>query len=120
MRLEDLRSKPLYVLSSDHERLEIRECVVAQCTRRGFTPRIVEEPVSTREAFDLLLDGGGIAIMPESMYAGAPDQLANSRIRDLEEIELVLTCQRDTDGRTQRIVREIGRLLRDMRKEKAG
>jgi hypothetical protein len=82
-------------------------------------PKIAEEPVSPREAFDLLLDGGGIAVMPESMYVGAQDQLANSRIDGLPEIELVLTYQRSTDSRTQRIVREFARSLRDVRTEKA-
>ena len=113
--LDDLRSQPLCVLSSDREQPEIRECLVSQCNRRGFTPRIVEETDSARQAFDLLLDRGGIAIMPECMYLGAPADLACSRIAGMEEIQLVLTYRRGTDMRTEKITREIARSLRNAR-----
>jgi DNA-binding transcriptional LysR family regulator len=118
--LEDLRSQPLCVLCSDREQPELREFLVAQCTRRGFTPKIVEEADSARQAFDLLLDRGGIAIMPECMYVGAPADLACSRIAGLEEIRLVLTYRRGTDMRTERIVREIARSLRNGRIQRTG
>jgi len=81
--LEALRSQPLYVLSSDREQPEFRECLVSECTRRGFTPKIAEETDSARQAFDLLLDRGGVAIMPECMYVGAPADLDCSRIAGL-------------------------------------
>ena len=115
--LEDLRSQPLYVLSSDHQQPELRECLVSECTRRGFTPKIVEETDSARQAFDLLLDRGGVAIMPECMYVGAPADLDCSRIAGLEETPLVLTYRRATDMRTEKIIREIARSLRDGRRE---
>jgi len=118
--LEALRSQPLYVLSSDREQPELRECLVSQCTRRGFTPKIVEETDSARQAFDLLLDRGGVAIMPECMYVGAPADLDCSRIAGLEEAQLVLTYRRGTDMRTEKIIREIARSLRDGRIEKTG
>jgi len=118
--IEDLRSQPLSVLCSDREQPELRECLVAQCSRRGFTPKIVDETDSARQAFDLLLDRGGIAIMPECMYVGAPADLACSRIAGLEEIQLVLTYRRGTDMRTERIVREIARSLRNGRIQRTG
>jgi hypothetical protein len=118
--LEQLRSQSLYVLSSDREHADVRECLVLQCARRGFTPRIVEEPVSAREAFDLVLDRGGIAIMPECMYVGAPAELDSSLIAGLEVIQLVLTYRRGTDTRTEKIVREIARSLRNLRTKKTG
>jgi DNA-binding transcriptional LysR family regulator len=118
--LENLRSQPLCVLCSDREQPEIREFLVSQCIGRGFTPKIVEETDSARQAFDLLLDRGGIAIMPECMYLGAPADLACSRITGMEEIQLVLTYRRGTDMRTEKIVREIARSLRNGRIEKAG
>jgi DNA-binding transcriptional LysR family regulator len=120
INLEQLRSQPLYVLSSDREHADVRECLVPQCARQGFTPRIVEEPVSAREAFDLVLDRGGIAIMPECMYVGAPAELDSSRIAGLEAIQLVLTFRRGTDTRTEKIVREIARSLRNLRAKKTG
>jgi DNA-binding transcriptional LysR family regulator len=118
--LEALRSQPLYVLSSDREQPEFRECLAAQCTRRGFTPKIVEEIDSPRQAFDLLLDRGGIAIMPECMYVGASADLASSRIAGMEEIQLVLTYRRGADMRTEKVIREIARSLRNGRIEQAG
>jgi DNA-binding transcriptional LysR family regulator len=118
--LEELRAEPIYVLSSDREQPELRECLVSQCTRRGFTPKIMEETDSARQAFDLLLDRGGIAIMPECMYGGAPADLDCSRIAGLDDTHLVLTYRRAADKRTERIVREIARLLRKVGEEKAG
>ena len=118
--LEDLRSQPLCVLCSDREQPELRECLVAQCTRRGFTPKTVEETDSARQAFDHLLDRGGIAIMPECMYVGAPADLACSRIVGMEEIQVVLTYRRGTDMRTERTVREIARSLRSGRIQRTG
>jgi DNA-binding transcriptional LysR family regulator len=115
-----VRSQPLYVLSSDREQPELREFLVAQCTRRGFTPKIVEETDSARQAYDLLLDRGGIAIMPECMYVGAPADLACSRIAGMEEIQLVLTYRRGTDMRTEKIIREIARSLRNSRIQRTG
>jgi DNA-binding transcriptional LysR family regulator len=118
--LEYLRSQPLCLLSSDREQPELREFLVAQCTRRGFTPKIVEESDSARQAYDLLLDRGGIAIMPECMYLAAPADLVCSRIAGMEEIQLVLTYQRGTDMRTERIVRGIARSLRNGRIQRTG
>jgi DNA-binding transcriptional LysR family regulator len=118
--LEALRSQQLYLLSSDREQPELREYLVSQCTRRGFTPKIAEETDSARQAFDLLLDRGGAAIMPECMYVGAPADLDCSRIADLEETQLVLIYRRGTDMRTEKIIREIARSLRDERIEKTG
>jgi DNA-binding transcriptional LysR family regulator len=118
--LEQLRSQPLYVLSSDREHADVRECLVLQCARRGFTPKIVEEPVSAREVFDLVLDRGGVAIMPECMYVGAPAELDSSLIAGLESIQLVLTYRRGADTRTEKIVREIARSLRNLRAKRAG
>jgi hypothetical protein len=107
-------------VSSDREQPEFRECLAAQCTRRGFTPKIVEEIDSPRQAFDLLLDRGGIAIMPECMYVGASADLASSRIAGMEEIQLVLTYRRGADMRTEKVIREIARSLRNGRIEQAG
>src|SRR6266567_4630833 len=118
--LEELRAQPIYVLSSDREQPELCECLVWQCTRRGFTPKIMEETDSARQAFDLLLDRGGIAIMPECMYVGAPPDLDCSRIAGLDDIHLVLTYRRAADRRTERIVREIAGSLRKVGEEKAG
>jgi DNA-binding transcriptional LysR family regulator len=118
--LEALRSQQLYLLSSDREQPELREYLVSECTRRGFTPKIAEETDSARQAFDLLLDRGGAAIMPECMYVGAPADLHCSRIADLEETQLVLTYRRGTDMRTEKIIREIARSLRDGRIERTG
>ena len=120
IHLEELRAQPIYLLSSDREESELRGCLVSQCARRGFTPKIVEETDSARQAFDLLLDRGGLAIMPESMYVGPPADLDCSRIAGLDETQLVLTYRRAADRRTEQIVREIARSLRNLGEEKAG
>ena len=58
--------------------------------------------------------------MPECMYVGAPADLDCSRIAGLKETQLVLTYRRGTDMRTEKIIREIARSLRDERIEKTG
>jgi predicted DNA-binding transcriptional regulator YafY len=58
--------------------------------------------------------------MPECMYVGSPRDLDCSRIAVLEESHLVLTYRRGTDNRTEKIVREIARCLRNGRVEKTG
>jgi DNA-binding transcriptional LysR family regulator len=120
MHVEHLRTRPLYVLSSDRERPEIREWLLGQCALCGFTPKIGEEPASPREAFDLVLDAGGTAVMPEGMCVGAPSTLECSRISGLEDIQLVLTYHQNTSNRTQRIIREIANSLRHVHVQKAG
>jgi hypothetical protein len=85
--------------------------------------RVVPNPGAVslhHQAFDLLLDRGGIAFMPECMYVGAPADLDCSRIAGLEDIHLVLTYRRAADRRTERIVREVARSLRTVGEEKAG
>ena len=58
--------------------------------------------------------------MPESMYVGPPADLDCSRIAGLDETQLVLTYRRAADRRTEQIVREIARSLRNLGEEKAG
>lgn len=120
VNLDDLQARPLYVLSSDLQWPEVRESLLAQCALHGLTPKITEEPASPREAFDLVLDCGGTALIPESMCAGAPSSLACSRIAGLQDLELVLVYRRGAAMKTQRIVREIANSLRHVRIAKAG
>jgi hypothetical protein len=54
------------------------------------------------------------------MYLGAPADLACSRIVGMEEIQVMLTYRRGTDMRTERIVREIARSLRNGRIQRTG
>ena len=57
--LHELRSHSLIVPSSERMQPEIRDWLLEQCERAGFRPKIVEEPTSTREAFDLVKDHAG-------------------------------------------------------------
>ena len=91
---------------------EIRDWLVAQCARAGFKPKIVEEPTSTREAFDLVKDHVGLGVMPGGMCDGMTEKLESSPILGIGELQLVLAYKRRCSRRIQRIAAEFAHSLR--------
>src|SRR5205814_1139067 len=88
--LNELRLQSLVVPSSERMQPEIRDWLLEQCQRAGFKPKIVEEPTSTREAFDLVKDRAGLGIMPGSICDGMTEKLESSPILGIGELQLVL------------------------------
>jgi DNA-binding transcriptional LysR family regulator len=111
-QLEDLRTNSLVVPSSERMQPEIRDWLLAQCARAGFKPKIVEEPTSTREAFDLVKDHAGLGIMPGGICDGMTEKLESSPILGIGELQLVLAYKRRCGPRIQRIVAELAHSLR--------
>jgi DNA-binding transcriptional LysR family regulator len=120
MSLEDLRQSPLIVPSSDRLHPEFRDWLLARCAAAGFVPRIAEEPASAREAFDLVEDRAGVAIMPDGIGDGMPTSVQCSPILGTEELRFVLAYRRACSPRTRKIVTEIANSLRQAHLERAG
>ena len=110
--LHDLRSHSLVVPSSERTQPEIRDWLIEQCERAGFRPKIVEEPTSTREAFDLVKDRAGLGVMPGGICDGMTEKLESSPILGIGELQLVLTYKRKCGPRIQRIATEFANALR--------
>jgi DNA-binding transcriptional LysR family regulator len=111
-RLEDLRTNSLVIPSSERMQPEIRDWLLEQCARAGFKPKIVEEPTSTREAFDLVKDHAGLGVMPGGICDGMTEKLESSPILGIGELQLVLAHKRKCSPRIQRIVAEFTHALR--------
>jgi DNA-binding transcriptional LysR family regulator len=110
--LHDLRSHSLVVPSSERMQPEIRDWLLEQCERAGFRPKIVEEPTSTREAFDLVKDHAGLGVMPGGICDGMTEKLESSPILGIGELQLVLAYKRKCSPRIQRIATEFAHALR--------
>ena len=110
--LDDLRSHSLVVPSSERMQPEIRDWLLEQCERAGFRPKIVEEPTSTREAFDLVKDHAGLGVMPGGICDGMTEKLESSPILGIGELQLVLAYKRKCSPRIQRIATEFAHALR--------
>jgi DNA-binding transcriptional LysR family regulator len=119
-RLEDLRANSLVVPSSERMQPEIRDWLLEQCLRAGFKPKIVEEPTSTREVFDLVKDRAGVGVMPGGICDGMTETLESSPILGIGELQLVLAHKRKCSPRIQRIVAEFAHSLRQACQKKAG
>jgi hypothetical protein len=91
---------------------EIRDWLLEQCERAGFKPKIVEEPTSTREAFDLVKDRAGLGVMPGGICDGMTEKLESSPILGIGELQLVLAYKRKCGPRIQRIATEFAHALR--------
>jgi DNA-binding transcriptional LysR family regulator len=118
IRLTDLRSRPLIVTSSDRTHPALYQPLLEQCATAGFKPNIVEEATSAQEAFDLVQDGVGIAIMPGGICDGMHSALQCSPIIGIEPLQLVFLYRRGGSQRVQRIAREIADSLRRASLEK--
>ena len=73
--LADLRTHPLIVTGSERTHPALSQWLLDQCAIAGFKPNIVEEATSSQEAFDLVQDGVGIAIVPGGICDGMPPAL---------------------------------------------
>jgi hypothetical protein len=109
--LQDLQSHSLVVPSSERAQPEIRGWLLEKCERAGFKPKIVEEPTSTREAFDLVKDHAGLGVMPGGICDGMTEKLESSPILGIGELQLVLAYKRKCSPRIQRIAIEFAHAL---------
>ena len=69
------------------------------------------------EAFNLVQDGVGIAVMPGGVCADAPPNLVCAPIGDADALEIILTWRSGASYRMRKMVTEIGSELRRLNLE---
>lgn len=120
IKLVDLRLQPLIVACSDRTHPAMYRWLHEQCAIAGFKPKIAEEATSPQEAFDLVQDGVGIAIVPHGICDEIPTALQCSPIHGIEPLRLVLVYWRGASKMAQKIAREIAESLQRTNSERAG
>jgi DNA-binding transcriptional LysR family regulator len=110
--LTELRGHPLVIPCSEHADTVLYRWLSDQFTAAGFRPRIAAEARDASEAFNLVQDGVGVAIVPRGVCQDAPRDLRRSPIDGIEPLQLILACRRRTPYRVQKIVSEIASSLR--------
>jgi DNA-binding transcriptional LysR family regulator len=109
--VSDLRGYPLVIPCSDRADTVLYRWLFDQFTAAGFRPRITAEASDASEAFNLVQDGLGVAILPRGVCQDAPRDLRCSPIEGIEALQLILTCRRMTPYRVQKVVSEIASSL---------
>ena len=109
--LIELRAHPLIMPCSDRTDPVLEEWFFAQCAAVGLKPKIAAEASSPSEAFNLVQDGVGIAIVPGGVCGDAPRDLQCSPIEGLETLLLVITYRRGASYRVQKMIVDIAREL---------
>lgn len=105
--LDGLMPHSLILPWSDRVEPALRRWFHQECATVGFAPQIVEDAVSLDNAFDLVQDGVGVAILPEHVCDAAPQEVQCIPIANLEPLKLVLTYKREASQQVQRIVNEM-------------
>jgi len=109
--LIELRAHPLILPCSERTDPVLEEWFFAQCAVAGFKPKVAAEASSPSEAFSLVQDGVGIAIVPRGVCGDAPGDLQCSPIRGLEPLLLVITYRRGVSYRVQKMIADLARAL---------
>ena len=109
--LIELRAHPLILPCSDRTDPVLEEWFFSQCAAAGFKPKVAAEATSPSEAFNLVQDGAGIAIVPGGVCGDAPRDLQCSPIGGLETLLLVITYRRGVSYRVQKMIADIAREL---------
>jgi DNA-binding transcriptional LysR family regulator len=120
VRLADLRTHPLIVPCSERTHPALYQWLHGQFTIAGFRPNIVEEATSTQEAFDLVQDGVGTAIVPRGICDEMPPALQCSPIHGMEALRLVFIYRYGSSQTTQKIVSDLANSLRSTHLAKTG
>ena len=71
----DLKSHPLIVACSERAHPILYERLIEECRAAGFRPTIAEEVTSAQEAFDLVEERVGFAILPCGVCEEAPPSI---------------------------------------------
>jgi len=109
--LGELRAHPLILPGSEHTDPALYRWFLDQCAAAGFRPKVAGEASSLSDAFNLVEDGVGIAILPGGFGGDAPRALQWSEIDGLEPLQLIITYRREASARVQMMIAEIAREL---------
>jgi DNA-binding transcriptional LysR family regulator len=112
VELADLRFHPLIVACSDRIHPILYHQLLAECATAGFKPTIAEEVASPQQAFDLVQDGVGLAILPFGVCSEAPAEIKYFPISGLDPLPLSFMYRRDDFHRAE-ILGELADLLQE-------
>jgi len=116
--LADLKSHPLIVACSEHAHPILYERLIEECRATGFRPTIAEEVTSAQEAFDLVEEKVGVAILPYGVCEEAPSSVRYFPISGIEPVKLVF-LRRPDDGMAAEILDELAEALNEKKLEDA-
>lgn len=112
MELADLRLHPLIVACSERIHPILYHQLLAECATAGFKPTIAEEVTSPQQAFDLVQDGVGLAILPFGVCSEAPTEIKYFPISGLEPLPVIFMYRRENFHRAE-ILEELADLMRE-------
>jgi len=118
--LADLRAHPLILPCSHRTDPILEQWFFDRCRAAGFKPKVAAEASTPPDAFNLVQDGVGVAIVPGGSCGDAPGALQCSPIGGLEPLQLVITYRREASLRVQKTLPEIIRELYRANLLKAG
>jgi DNA-binding transcriptional LysR family regulator len=108
--LADLKSSPLIMACSECTHPIFYERLLEMCRASGFRPTIAEEVTFAQEAFALVEERVGVAILPHGVCEEAPPSIQYFPISGIEPLELVFIRRRD-DSLAAEILEELAGAL---------
>lgn len=109
--LVDLRSHPLILPCSQRTDPILQQWFFDRCAAAGFKPKVAAEASTPPEAFNLVQDGVGIAVLPAGFCDDVDGAFQCSRIGGLEPLELIITYRQEASLRVQKMIAEVAREL---------
>jgi DNA-binding transcriptional LysR family regulator len=110
--LADLKAHSLIIPCSDRTDPVLQDWFFNRCAAAGFKPKVAAEASCPLEAFNLVQNGVGIAIVPDGVSGDTPRNLERSPIGGIEALELILAWRSGVSYRVPKIVAEIANVLR--------
>jgi DNA-binding transcriptional LysR family regulator len=108
--LGDLKSYPLIVACSERAHPILYARLLEECRAAGFRPTIAEEVTSAQEAFDLVEEKVGVAILPYGVCEEAAPSIRYFPILGIEPLKVVF-LRRPDDGLVAEILDELTEAL---------
>ena len=118
--LADLRSHPLILPCSHRTDPILEQWFFDRCAAAGFKPKVAAEASTPAEAFNLVQDGVGVAVVPGGFCDDVDVALQCAPIGGLEPLQLIITYRCEASLRTQKMIVEIARELDPKNLPKAG
>ena len=112
IELERLKLHPLILAGSERAHPFLYQSLIQQCAAKGFRPTIAEEVTHPMEAFDLVRNSVGVAILPFGACAEAPDDMQYFPICGVDFLSLVF-LYRHKDTMAREILEELADRLRE-------
>ena len=112
IELERLKLQPLILAGSERAHPFLYQSLLQQCAAKGFRPTIAEEVTHPMEAFDLVRNSVGVAILPFGACAEAPDDMQYFPICGVDFLSLVF-LYRHKDTMAREILEELADRLRE-------